>query len=398
MSQRDQKLHGVPLPQETGSAIRRAGFALALVAVTLFSSSGQLIKYVGPWGTAAYGLLLLFATFVAAGNRLDWLWRKALLRNIFWFALIFATFALFALLFPLSHSGRFGAGSDRDEALNLALNALLHHHYPYYAVTHFGNPITPMPGALLLALPFYLIGTAALQNLFWGPAFLLFCRHAFQFEKQAFTFAILCVFANTAFLQDFGTGGDYAINIFYVTMAAAFLHLRLMKDASWRPLLFAAALLGVTLASRPVWCLILPVLFFQGIRRGVSLKAFLACAVAGAMCLILVVPFYLHDPAHFSPLHVAGLAQSAIPYGAVLLPALALLIAPLALLLPTDRYHLFGLSALMLALLFLPPIVASFSTFNIVTVVRLGYGYPITLWAGFWLASRPSFISRPASA
>jgi hypothetical protein len=162
--------------------------------------------------------------------------------------------------------------------------------------------------------------------------------------------------------------------------------------------LFATALLGIALASRPVWCLLLPVLFFQGVRRGLSLKAFFACAATGAVSAILVAPFYLHDPAHFSPLHIAGLARSAIPYGAVLLPALALLVAPLALLLPTDRYHLFGLSALMLALLFLPPIVASFDNFNIVTVVRLGYAYPITLWAGFWLASRPSFLSRPASA
>lgn len=398
MTQIDQKLHELPLPEETGSAIRRAGFALAIVAVTLFSSSGQLIKYVGPWGTTAYGLLLLAGTFVAAGNRFDGLWRKASLRHLCWFALILATVALFALVFPLSHSGRLGAGSDRDEALNLALNALLNHHYPYYAVTHFGNPITPMPGALLLALPFYLLGTAALQNLFWGPAFLLFCRHVFPFEKQAFLFATLCVLANAAFLQDFGTGGDYAINIFYVTMAAVFLHSQLMKDAPWPHLLFATALLGIALASRPVWCLLLPVLFFQGVRRGLSLKAFFACAATGAVSAILVAPFYLHDPAHFSPLHIAGLARSAIPYGAVLLPALALLVAPLALLLPTDRYHLFGLSALMLALLFLPPIVASFDNFNIVTVVRLGYAYPITLWAGFWLASRPSFLLRPASA
>jgi len=79
--------------------------------------------------------------------------------------------AAFIVLYPVARSGLFGPGSDRDDALNVALQALLSGHYPYYAQTYLGNPPTPMPGALLLALPFFALGTSAWQNLFWLPVF-----------------------------------------------------------------------------------------------------------------------------------------------------------------------------------------------------------------------------------
>lgn len=53
------------------------------------------------------------------------------------------------------------------------MNRLVRGHYPYHAVTYLGNEITHLPGSLLLALPFVLVWTSALQNLFWLPALFL---------------------------------------------------------------------------------------------------------------------------------------------------------------------------------------------------------------------------------
>jgi len=45
--------------------------------------------------------------------------------------------------------------------------------YPYYETSFLGNPISPMPGALLIALPFYVLGWTALQNIVWPVGGLL---------------------------------------------------------------------------------------------------------------------------------------------------------------------------------------------------------------------------------
>jgi hypothetical protein len=58
-------------------------------------------------------------------------------------------------------------GSDRDDALLDATSALLRGEFPYSRPTYLGNPITPLPGALLLAVPFVLAGNAALANALW---------------------------------------------------------------------------------------------------------------------------------------------------------------------------------------------------------------------------------------
>lgn len=56
------------------------------------------------------------------------------------------------------------AGSDADDALILAGQALLKFQNPYTAVTYLGNPLSPGPGWALLAAPF---SSSALYSLFF---------------------------------------------------------------------------------------------------------------------------------------------------------------------------------------------------------------------------------------
>lgn len=373
----------------TTSWAARIGLAGALMAATALSSSGQLLKWGGTTGLVIYALLVFAIALLATTPLLDRLFANRRVILALWAALIIAAVAVFVVMYPLAHSGRLGPGTDRDEALNLALRALLHGGYPYYPVTRFGAPITPLPGALLLALPFYVLGNAAFQVLLWAPLFLLFCRRALPSQKQALLFAGLCVLANLSFLQDYVSGGDYSINIFYFTMALVFLQARLGRDAAWAELVLPVLLLGVALASRPVWCLALPVLFLQS--RAHWIKGAAVCALALAVMLLLSAPFYFYDPPHFSPLHIVGFASSAIPHAAVLLPGLALAATLLALVVAPNRFSLFGVTALALCFLFLPSVIFNFGVFNGTVVNWLGYCYPLTVWGGFWLASRPAF-------
>ena len=66
-----------------------------------------------------------------------------------------------------------GKGSDADDALNLAVNELLHGRYPFYARTYLDNPVANLPGTIFLAVPFALLGNSAYQNFFWLMVFFI---------------------------------------------------------------------------------------------------------------------------------------------------------------------------------------------------------------------------------
>src|SRR5206468_5533158 len=96
-------------------------------------------------------------------------------REALWFSI--ATFAglgvIFAIGYPIANTHIPGMGSDDDDAMNIAVLELLNGHFFYYVRTYLDNLIHHLPGAFLLAAPFVLFGTSALQNLFWLMLFLI---------------------------------------------------------------------------------------------------------------------------------------------------------------------------------------------------------------------------------
>jgi hypothetical protein len=118
-----------------------AGVLLAWFLI--FPSLGILQKYAGARGALAYSvgvtaLLMLLAwrgpavgSWLRAQHRSTARWTLAVL--------CLGLAVLFAVLYPLANSGSaswlspsgiVGGGSDRDEALNLGVQALLHGRYP----------------------------------------------------------------------------------------------------------------------------------------------------------------------------------------------------------------------------------------------------------------------------
>jgi len=294
----------------------------------------------------------------------------------------------FLALYPIAKSGGLGPGSDRDDALNVALGALLAGSYPYHAVTYLGNPPTPMPGALVLALPFYMIGNSALQNLFWMPMFVRFCRTWFDDVGSAIFYLLVFVLACPGVLQDYVTGGDYAINCIYVVIAID-LVARHGDSARWR-VFMAYGFLAVALSSRPIFVVSLPVLAawllqYAGFRAAVKFAVYEILAM-----LLINGPFYVYDPAAFPAFNLsqklADVPQSLHP--TLLVPALGIAIACLSLFIRLNRYKIFGVVTAAFVPMFYPLYIALLITYGWDPSILLeaGYSLPLSIFGGLWVS------------
>ena len=301
-------------------------------------------------------------------------------------------FALVAagLAYPVADVHVPGSGSDRDDALRDATNALLDGRHPYGAATYLGNPITPLPGALLLATPFVIANAVWLQNIFWLGAFFLLARNRLGDERQALL--LLCVvMATPAVAHEVSVGGDLLANGIYVAVGLAFVAgTTTARSAPWRAVA-AAVFLGVALASRLTYPYVLPLVFAFAWRLTGPRRAFLRTATAAVTFALLTLPLYLWSPDRFAPLHmrtkvmrvadviprpdivvpliaVAGALVVCVRLrpvlGALLLRAAAVVALPTTVLLvasipssdaPTLEYLAMGLGYLPLAVLALAP-------------------------------------------
>lgn len=247
------------------------GFSWAIVSVH------PIWKYLSHAKTAvATGSGLL--SIVLGMSWLDRLNRKQLQVSLGWFLLLFVTLAAaFAVLYPISLRHTLNSGSDREDALRVELEAVRHHQNPVDARTFLHNPPTPLPGAMLLAAPFYAIGRIAWQNLMWYALFFLFAIRFFRYRATALFFLAVFLLLAPANFSDFTSGGDYLTNFFYVAIALALFAWSLDKPSL--VCLPAAAFLGVVLSSRGIYVLALIPLFALTIQRVSLTRALLLFAI-----------------------------------------------------------------------------------------------------------------------
>ncbi|MCK7593613.1 hypothetical protein [Pseudomarimonas salicorniae] len=178
-----------------------------------------------------------------------------------------------ALAYPEVDSGRFGFTSDRDEALDVGVRQMLAGGNPYdcrvlpgehRACLDTGNPIGPLPGALLLATPFVLaLGFSAWQTPFWLAAFVVLVRRR-SGADAASRAGWLMLLALPIVLAELLTGGDLLANALWIACGCLLL-LELRRGSRW--LYPLAALFGLMLAGRSVFVLVLPVLCMALQRR-----------------------------------------------------------------------------------------------------------------------------------
>jgi hypothetical protein len=272
----------------------------------LIPSIGAVQKYTGLVGLACY--MAVACTVLFIGDRLVFPWLLAVCSEQLAVAIaLLAGLVLlvaFAVVYPVANAGVVGGGTDRDEALNIAVSELLAGRYPYYPRTYLNAPISPLPGAIVLATPFVLLGNSAYQNMFWIVAFYLLLAHYFSDRRSALLIMGTTLALSPLFWQEFVTGGDLLANSLFMcifTLMLVQVHRNIANSTVKK--VFAAILFGIGLSSRINYIfLVLPVgsLMWQTYGWRYALKYM---AVIGATATIVTLPFYLYDPAGFSPLH-----------------------------------------------------------------------------------------------
>ena len=245
---------------------------------------------------------------------------------------------LFFFIYPAATSGRFGPGSDRDEALNIAVNALLQGKYPYYLKTFVpglphlmggdGNPISPFPGELFISIPFVLIGNGAYQTFFWLLCAAWLIKKTTNNSTLAFVTLLAASFLSVGSIYEIVSGGDLLVNGLWVF--CSYLFLFSLRKGQIIQLYGMAFVLGLVFSTRLNFLVIAPfafgwVAFKYNLKTAIKFSTIVALSF-----LVITLPFYLFDPRGFSPLHAyskLGRFDSLLPYNGVLVPVLTTLLS-----------------------------------------------------------------------
>lgn len=220
-----------------------------------------------------------------------------------------------------------GRGSDADDGLNMATVKLLHGHFPYDELTYLDNPISPLPGALVLAAPFVLVGNSAYQNFFWLVIFFLILRGYSRDSRPTLFWVAAVLVLSPVLMNEIVAGGDYLANSIYVLVFILILvDEERWQFPPWTEYLFAV-LFGVSLSSRANFFLLLPLVFAALVRRRGWIQAMVLTLISMGIFAAITLPFYLHDPAHFSPFQVQHFKllrfEPTLPRAGLLIPAAA---------------------------------------------------------------------------
>ncbi len=319
------------------SAPAKSVTLLALFLV--LASIGQVQKFLGLAGAGAYAVIV-FGVLATGYRFVPAIAGRVTERQASWLAMgtLLVLLACFAVVYPIANSGAVGGGSDREDNLNVATSALLRGQYPYYPVGYLGLPVDVLPGTLLLAIPFVLLGNSAYQNLFWLAAFFVCTRVYLRDGRQALLMLWVMLAASPAVLQELVTGGDLIANSVSVFLFALFLAGSASNPAaSAGQKAVAAILFGVGLSSRANFLLIVPLVFSFLTGRCGWRNAVKSLGLAGVTFAAITVPFYVYDPEGFSPMRLQnrfGMFESVLPFARTLIPVAT---AALALVLSLPR-------------------------------------------------------------
>lgn len=231
---------------------------------------------------------------------------------------VVVSIALFVALYPRLDTKMAEHGSDRDDGPDIAVRAAAHLDYPFDKTTYLGNPITHLPGSLIVAAPFVGAGGVALQNVAVLP---LAAAVLIRRTKRAETIVVGCgvLACSTFYWHEFITGGN-SISEWFIVIAVG---LWALQRPTWRRI----AALGFAFNFRTnAWCAGAGVtgaaIRGRGVARGVGVSLGLAAVQA-----VLIGPFLLGGMDRFGPLSGIGPKfdhlDALVAHGSTFVPALA---------------------------------------------------------------------------
>jgi hypothetical protein len=261
-------------------------------------------QYLGLAGVAGYLAGLVVAVPLATRLVLPVFQSRVSERAALWLAVgtLVVLTAAFALVYPYANRHGAGSGSDRDDAATIATRHLLHLQYPYSTLTYLGNPVSQLPGALLLAVPFVALGNAAYENVLWLPALFALLWWILCDPRLALWLTWLIIVLSPAVLREYLTGGDVIAN----TVAVLALGLGMVALPERWQRLASAALLGLALSWRPNFLYWVPLLAAELVRRRGGREAAWSVGTALAVAACVTLPFYLTHLHGFAPLQTAN--------------------------------------------------------------------------------------------
>jgi hypothetical protein len=329
-----------------------AGFAVLL----LLPSFDVVLKYTGIAGLAAYSIfglagLYIFDRYLGARAIVRLREKPALIAafGVFVFLAVIA-----ALVYPIANSGRFGGGSDIDDAMLIGAREILAGRYPYYPKTYLGGYLSPMPGTILLSVPFVAAGLLPFQNVFWVAILFFTARTFLKSSVLAFGIVLTPVVTSPSFYQVLVTGSDHTTNTIFV-LVAMWSTVKAVSEhpGNWWKKVLGAVCLGFCLSSRSVFLLLVPLHFSALWQASGFREALKYTGLTIVVFAAVTVPFYLYDPAGFSPLIVqaqkTAYLESVLPNAGLIIAVSTFLFAVILSLqkLPSDCSTLFRNCALV---------------------------------------------------
>lgn len=231
-----------------------------------------------------------------------------------WF--IFGTPTLLAVIstifYPFADALKFEMqGQDQDDCTILGVNALLSGEHPFDTPSYFGNPCSPMVGALIPFVPFVVSNLVGLAGpVFFGIAVLvLYFSKADRLHLGGF---VAIVAGTPATLELMVNGSDFVF-IGCMALVAVLLLARSDNPSFFRTpqMVQLAVLVGLVASARismPIFALPFGMVLLQRRNRWLTFTA-----LTSSIILIPNLWIYLSSPEDFSPLHLVAKGQSLVP-------------------------------------------------------------------------------------
>lgn len=236
--------------------------------------------------------------------------------------LLFISLVVFPLYYLGVDAGYLGGlGGTRGEAINIAIQRVLAGEYPYSVSTSDSQPLTPLPGGLLLAAPASLaVGSAAFMNVYLLPIAVLL---VWIVSRAAASILALSLIAAPALWTDVLSEGDL-VSTTVLAFSVGLLVLRSAEQAIRPSRWLWPALLGVVGATRVTTMAVALIVAALVINAGYIRTALLQLLISLTVFLGVSLPFYLWNPDEFSPLHVTRFTKNSLGLALVVLATLAL--------------------------------------------------------------------------